>query len=227
MSVTDFERRRAADLVLMQALRDASSLFTFEAQGAAPDYYQVRFKGRGLVRELSSSVRVGHTEEHACEIRLTPTYPQTPPNLRWLTPIFHPNISFGGFVEPSDIGIRWDSNLGLDLVCERLWDVARGYFVDFDRSANPAAREWYLRQSELALPVDPRPIRNLAQIRGTNVFRYQRKAGDTVRMTGAAAETVFYIGEDTPLPAFPTGDRSPKRRSDDILYIGEENDFAE
>ena len=45
---------------------------------------------------------------------------------------------------------------------ERLWDVARGAYINLDKSANYAARNWFADSSTttIVLPVDRRPLRD-------------------------------------------------------------------
>jgi hypothetical protein len=150
-----------------------------------------------------------------------------------LTPIFHPNVSFSGYVDVKDIGLPWDKNLALDAVCERLWDMARLAYVDLDKASNYAAKNWFEDHGELERPVDLRPLRDRESSSGANVVRYQRRgAPRAARPQAPAAGGVLYIGEDTPIPASPAStSAAPRRRQaaprprtsgagdDDILFI--------
>ena len=73
-------------------------------------------------------------------------YPERPPDIRWLTPILHPNISFSGFLNLAEVGLPWSEDLGLEVVCERLWDVARGSYMNLEKSANYAAKSWFEKE---------------------------------------------------------------------------------
>jgi hypothetical protein len=166
-------------------------------------------------------------EQHRCDVRLPYSYPDSPPDVRWLTLIFHPNVSYSGFLNLREIGLVWDKQLGLDVVCERLWDVARGAAANLEGATNYAARKWYAEQGDQArLPVDRRPLRDRAAPRSENVVRYLRRGAAQPQASAAvapvsASDDVLFIGEDTGSPAPPIR-RPPVRLAgdDDVLYIG-------
>ena len=64
-----------------------SSVFHFQATGNPPHHYQITFKGKGLWRDRGK-IKFLHT--HRVEIKLGASYPRTIPEIRWLTPIYHP-----------------------------------------------------------------------------------------------------------------------------------------
>jgi len=211
-------QRLKAELEAIRALEQESSLFDFDTDGDPPTSYTVTFRGKAIKRDLASKAEVEIHELHRCQIRLPYSFPERPPEIRWLTPIFHPNISFSGMIKLDDIGLPWDKDLHLDVICERLWDMARLAFVNLDKATNYSAKNWVAKNSDVRLPVDPRPLRGGPPPASSNVIRYQRRAGP-VRPESAGGEEVFYIGEDTPTPELP------KRRppdEDDVLYIGDE-----
>ncbi len=223
---TTRENRLRADFEALQRLRQASSVFSFQAHGDPPDRYAVEFRGRGIARRSAGRSAVEFVELHQVEMRLPLDYPQVPPDLRWITPILHPNVSFSGFIQVRDLGLPWDDSVSLDVVCERLWDVARLAFVQFDRATNSAAHTWLKEQTAVALPVDIRPLRDLALPAAKNVIHYQRRGAPPRPRTPTSREEVLFIGEDTPLPPWPAGRPSHRNQrsnsSDDILYIGDE-----
>ena len=203
MSQREREHRLRAEFVALTALQKASSIFRFETDRDPPDRYHVTFHGRGLTRDTSSAGKIELIELHRCEIRLPLLFPDLSPDVRWLTPIYHPNVSFSGFIPLSDIGIEWNRQLGLDDVCERLWDVARAAFVDHEQASNVGAKQWYLEQRECSLPADLRPLRDLVA-------------------PVAVIHEVLYINEDTPIPDLPAAPRGVAGKLDDVLYIGDE-----
>jgi ubiquitin-protein ligase len=215
----------------LQALQQSSSIFRFETTGDPPDRYTLTFRGKGLGRDPSSQSEVTAIDLHQVDLRLPYSYPQSPPDIRWLTPIFHPNISFSGFVNLADIGLVWAKDVTLDVVCERLWDMARLEFVNAGRATNYSAKNWLEKNDKYRLPVDARPLRDRAAGGGTNVVRYERRAaGRGVQLAGAAVASgeVVFIDENTPTPAMPqrrpyvpVGRRRP-RSDDDVMYIGPE-----
>ncbi|MEQ8786043.1 MAG: ubiquitin-conjugating enzyme E2 [Pirellulaceae bacterium] len=227
MPSTDRDQRLLADLEAMRALKEASSIFDFEAKGDPPDRYTVLYRGKGLTRGASSSGGVEIVDLHRCEVRLPYSYPERPPDVRWLTPIFHPNVSFSGFLNLREIGITWEKGLSLDIVCERLWDVARAGYTNLETATNYSARNWYAKEGDAyGLPVDRRPLRDRAVSQSGNVVRYQRRGGSTepaatVEPPSQEAD-VLYIGEDTPPPETPAPTRRRSSDGGDVFYIGDE-----
>jgi hypothetical protein len=216
------EQRRAAERDILEKLQASSSIFRFQADGSTPDGYRIQFYGKGLCRQPGAVGRVETLDRHEWELKLPSTYPETPPVMRWGTPVFHPNISFAGFLEPVGVGIHWLPVLTLDVICERLWDLVRCAYVDLENPVNRAAADWFLRQREFQLPIDDRPLRDLAQARSTNVFRYHRKETTTTRFERAAGNEVYYIGDVLPAPALARPLISPEPGGNDILYIGDD-----
>jgi hypothetical protein len=224
------DARLAADQELLQAIQTASTIFTCEAVCQPPDRYTLTFRGKGLARDATAASEVSVSELHQIDLRLPYSYPSSPPDIRWLTPILHPNVSFSGFVNLADIGLAWTSDLPLDLVCERLWDVARAEFLNLDKATNFAAKNWFDKECQFTLPLDPRPLRDRAAVQSaTNIVRYERRAGQGVRFTEPAqAGEVMVIDESTPTPPLPR--RQPyvpighrrSRGDDDVIYIGPE-----
>lgn len=227
------EERLIAELESLRALKKMSSIFDFESTGEAPDRYMILFRGNGIKRDTSADAEIETVELHKVELRIPYSYPQRSPDIRWTTPILHPNVSFSGFINVKDIGLPWEKDLGLDVLCERLWDVARLAYMNLDKAANYSAKNWFEDECDLELPVDPRPLRDKNAPTGSNVIRYQRKGGNSPKAPApnasapGAGQDVFFIGEDTPTPDLPKPRRRmPVRRpppnDEDVLYIGEE-----
>lgn len=221
--------RLRADFEALTALRAASSILDFETTPDQPERYTVTFRGKGVSRESSPRAEVDFVEQHRVDIRLPYSYPERPPDIRWLTPILHPNVSFSGFIDLADVGLPWNPDLGLDAVCERLWDLARLAYVNPEKSTNYAAKNWYEKECQLSLPVDNRPLRDKAAPASSNVIRYQRRGQARDLSAAGPAADVLFIGEDTPTPALPVAETPPRaaykpRRArrdggDDVLYI--------
>src|SRR5262245_28461624 len=87
------EERLKADRELLAALQSASSIFTCEPSGEPPDRYTLTFRGKGLGRDASAVSDVVTIELHQIDLRMPYSYPNSPPDIRWLTPIWHPNVS--------------------------------------------------------------------------------------------------------------------------------------
>ena len=91
------------------------------ATGDPPQHYRILFQGKGLWRDRG---KVKILEKHRVEIKLGASYPRTMPEIRWLTPIYHPNISEIGMVCLGGYGTHWVPSVQLDELCMMLWDMA-------------------------------------------------------------------------------------------------------
>ena len=227
------EERLLSDLEALRALANESDIFEFEATGEPPERYLLTFRGKGLAVEGAAKNGAKTIELHQCDLRLPYSYPERPPDIRWLTPVLHPNVSFSGCINLAEIGLAWSPEVGLDSVCERLWDMARMAYLDADRAVNYSAKNWLEANPELQTPIDHRPLRDKSagQQSSGNIVRYQRrgagaKAPAAIAIASAAplAPDVFYIGDDPP----PAGQRiaarslrRPPAASDEILFIDE------
>jgi ubiquitin-protein ligase len=193
--------RLKSDLAALESLRGESTILSLEPAGEPPDRYTLTFRGKGLGREgMSTDVSV--IELHQVDLRMPYSYPERPPDVRWLTPIVHPNVSFSGFLNLAEIGLPWTPDLTLDVLCERLWDVARGAYVNLEKAANYSAKNWYEQECRFELPVDVRPLRDKAGVSVTNVVKYQRR-----RQCGAArgrdADGGHVHRREHPVPPLP------------------------
>jgi ubiquitin-protein ligase len=151
-------RRLHNDLAALERLRSDSSVFRFSAQGDPPQQYMISFKGKGLWRDRGK-VRV--LEAHRVEIKLGASYPRTIPEIRWVTPIYHPNISEIGMVCLGGYGTHWVPSVQLDELCVMLWDMARYHNYDIRSPYNRDAALWVANQTTFLFPTDPRPVRDL------------------------------------------------------------------
>ena len=89
-------RRLRADYQLMQDLSARTDLISVTAQSPRPNLpperYIVTFKCKSIVGiDQSGNPKFG--EHHQVEIYLHNQYPQRWPGMKWLTPIWHPNIN--------------------------------------------------------------------------------------------------------------------------------------
>jgi ubiquitin-protein ligase len=151
-------RRLKNDLAALERLRDESSVFRFTSKGDPPQHYMISFKGKSLWRD-QGHVRI--LEQHHIEIRLGASYPRTIPELRWMTPIYHPNISEIGMVCLGGYGTHWVPSIQIDELCQMLWDMARYHNYDVRSPYNRDAALWVASQTKFLFPLDPRPIRDL------------------------------------------------------------------
>lgn len=89
-------RRLKADHDLMQELRARSDLIEFRAKstrrGLPPERYIVTYKCKGIVA-VDRNGKPKYGNRHQVEIYLHSQYPQRWPGMKWLTPVWHPNIN--------------------------------------------------------------------------------------------------------------------------------------
>lgn len=89
-------RRLRGDYELMVELAARSDLITFTASSAnpnlPPERYIVTFKCKSIV-SVDRQGNPKYGEHHQVEIYLHNQYPQRWPGMKWLTPIWHPNIN--------------------------------------------------------------------------------------------------------------------------------------
>ncbi len=133
-----------------------------------PETYRIYFRGQSLqLASGKSGDQVRSHFEHEVLIQLVAEYPRSAPHMRWLTPIFHPNISAAGAVCLGGWGTHWAPSLQLDRLCEMLWDMLR--FANYDTRSpfNQQAAVWLRNQREFRFPLDPRDLRDRPLIDAT------------------------------------------------------------
>jgi len=149
-------RRLENDHEKMKVLREQSGLVYFDAEGEPPEKYTVCFTCKGLVLKNG---KPANSEEHAVEIYLPAEYPTKPPQLKWLTPIFHPNI-LGSEHEwhPGKVCLGgWAPSQFLDELCVKLAEMVQYKNYSVHSPLNTEAAVW-AKKHERSLPVDERVI---------------------------------------------------------------------
>ena len=132
--------------------------FSVQSQGDPPNQYFVSFQGRSLWRDRG---KVKTLDTHRVEIKLGSSYPRTMPEIRWITPIYHPNISEIGMVCLGGYGTHWVPSVQLDELCIMLWDMARYHNYDIRSPYNRDAALWVANQTAILFPTDARPLRDI------------------------------------------------------------------
>ena len=156
-------RRLRNDLAALERLQSESSVFRFKAHGKPPHHFLIHLKGKSLYR-LRGQVHAH--DDHRIEIKLGASYPRTIPEIRWITPIYHPNISEIGMVCLGGYGTHWVPSVQLDELCNMLWDMARYHNYDIRSPYNRDAALWVASQTKFLFPMDPRPLRDLRAAMG-------------------------------------------------------------
>lgn len=152
-------RRLKSDHKALEQLAAESTILEFTPYGAPPDFYILKFRGRGMWKPDPQG-EVDVRAEHEVHIRLGASYPRMMPELAWKSPIFHPNISASGVVCLGGYGTYWVPSLSLDELCTMLWDMIR--YENFDETSpyNREAAAWAKSQTFYSLPIDRRPLRD-------------------------------------------------------------------
>jgi ubiquitin-protein ligase len=156
-------RRLRNDLAALERLQLESTVFRFKAHGNPPQQYLIFMKGKSLLRMRG---QVSAHDSHRVEIKLGASYPRTLPEIRWITPIYHPNISEIGMVCLGGYGTHWVPSIQLDELCNMLWDMARYHNYDIRSPYNRDAALWVASQTTFMFPVDSRPLRDLRAAMG-------------------------------------------------------------
>jgi ubiquitin-protein ligase len=232
-------RRLRNDLTAMERLSAESSVMRFRATGKPAQQYLVEFRGRSLARERGK-VRI--QDRHEVEIKLGSSYPRTMPELRWLSPIYHPNISEIGMVCLGGYGTHWVPSLNLDELCGMLWDMARFHNYDIRSPYNREAALWVANQTSFVFPLDTRPLRDLrvalgrvearpaeqdqSRSAGEGLSRPGIKAGkyaEFVRKFAADLNSITPAHSDSPAPEF--WEEVSARGSDGVVVLDMEVDL--
>jgi len=153
MSFNIREARLKNEYERVKALVERSDLIHLvSADGNPPDRYLIRFTCRGVegVRDNRPDFR----ENHEVSIYLHAEYPLKQPQLKWLTPIFHPNIHVTGAV---CIGAWWPAKT-LDELLLTLGEMIQYKNYDPKDPMNSKAALWAQRNGNL-FPVDDRVLK--------------------------------------------------------------------
>jgi len=122
-------------------------------EGDPPERYHIRFTCRG-VEKLTGSNKPVYRNVHEVKIYLHAEYPLKQPQLKWLTPIFHPNIHSTGAV---CIGAWWPAKT-LDELLLTLGEMVQYKNLGPKDPMNSRAAAWAIRNKQL-FPVDHRPLK--------------------------------------------------------------------
>lgn len=161
-------RRLRADFELMRDLAARSDLITFEAErlpgGLPPERYTVTFKCKGIAG-VEKNGRPKYVSRHKVELYLHNQYPQRWPGMKWLTPIWHPNINHLNGSVCIDAA-WWTASRSLDRLVIMLAEMVQYKNFHDDPTQppfpwDPEAARWsraYRAQHPQAFPVDKREL---------------------------------------------------------------------
>ncbi|MCP5099506.1 MAG: ubiquitin-conjugating enzyme E2 [Chloroflexi bacterium] len=121
--------------------------------GDPVEKYLIRFTCKG-VEKISSSGQPVLREQHDVTVYLHAEYPLKQPQLKWLTPIFHPNIHVTGAV---CIGAWWAAKT-LDELLLTLGEMVQYKNYDPKDPMNSKAAAWAMRHKRI-FPIDGRNLK--------------------------------------------------------------------
>lgn len=148
------ESRLRNDYKLVRELVNRSDLIEVVAtESDPPDKYRVRFTCRG-VEGIHPNGDPIYRNSHEVTIYLHAEYPLKQPQLKWQTPIFHPNIHITGAV---CIGAWWPAKT-LDELLLTLGEMVQYKNFEPRDPMNSKAAAWAMRRKNF-FPVDNRPLK--------------------------------------------------------------------
>ena len=136
---------------LLRLAQGRTSLISFEHRGAPPTYYRFTVQLKGLKMDGAS---VATHELHQFELKLGAYYPSEPPDVTWLTPIFHPNIRGQAVCHSQQWSPAWSL---ADFVIE-LGDMIRMDKFNVKSPLDRKASAW-AEKNEASFPLDQRSLR--------------------------------------------------------------------
>jgi len=161
-------RRLRADYELMQELSARTDLISVVAQAPRPNLpperYIVTFKCKSIVG-VDSKGDPKFSNHHQVEIYLHNQYPQRWPGMKWLTPIWHPNINHLNGSVCIDAA-WWTASRSLDRLVIMLGEMLQWKNFHDDPTKPPFpwdadAARWsreYRKTHPNAFPVDQREL---------------------------------------------------------------------
>lgn len=133
-----------ADHQEMKALIKWNPFIKFEANPPhAPTRYAIEFSCSGIKKLKEDGHTPFITNHHQVEITLGAGYPREAPRLRWLSPIFHPNISASnGAVCIGVLMENYLPGLGLARLVTMLSEMVQYRNFDIASALNKDAAKW-------------------------------------------------------------------------------------
>jgi ubiquitin-protein ligase len=161
-------RRLKADHKRMLEMAAQSDLIEFKTKsvrkGLPPERYIVTYKCKGVVG-VDSKGKPKLGSKHQVEIYLHNQYPQRWPGMKWLTPVWHPNINHHNGSVCVDAA-WWTASRSLDRLVIMIGEMVqyKNYHDDPTKPPfpwDPEAARWsrqYRQDNPEAFPVDKREL---------------------------------------------------------------------
>jgi len=177
-------RRLRQDYELMRELTARSDMIQFEAKsarvGLPPERYIVTYKCKGIYSvDHHGNPKFGN--KHQLEVYLHNQYPQRWPGMKWLTPIWHPNINHINGTVCIDAA-WWTASRSLDRLVLMIGEMVQYKNFHDDPSKppfpwDPEAARWcraYRKTHPNAFPVDKRELLRPERITIKKTVREQK-----------------------------------------------------
>jgi ubiquitin-protein ligase len=161
-------RRLRKDYELIQEIDARSDLIqvkaTSERVGLPPERYIITYKCKGIVGiDRSGNPKIG--QHHQVEIYLHSQYPQRWPGMKWMTPIWHPNINHANGSVCIDAA-WWSASRSLDRLVIMLGEMLqyKNFHDDPTKAPFPwdvEAAKWcreFRKKNPNCFPVDTREL---------------------------------------------------------------------
>ena len=168
-------RRLIADYQLMQELANHSNLIEFSSNsarpGLPPEKYIITYKCKGIIG-VNKDGKPQYGNHHQLEIYLHNQYPQRWPGMKWLTPIWHPNINHINGTVCIDAA-WWTASRSLDRLVIMIGEMVQYKNFHDDPTKppfpwDPEAARWcraYRVKNPDAFPVDHRELLKPEKVR--------------------------------------------------------------
>ena len=154
MSFDIRETRLRNDYQRVRDLANRSDLIhIIRTEGDPPEKYLIRYTCKG-VEGISAANQPVFREQHDVTIYLHAEYPLKQPQLKWMTPIFHPNIHITGAV---CIGAWWPAKT-LDELLLTLGEMVQYKNYEPRDPMNSKAAAWAMGRKTL-FPIDRRELK--------------------------------------------------------------------
>jgi ubiquitin-protein ligase len=192
-------RRLRGDHELMQEMAARTNLISFVAQSPRPNLPPERYIVTFKCKSIANVDRQGNpifSEHHQVEIYLHNQYPQRWPGMKWLTPIWHPNINHLNGSVCIDAA-WWTASRSLDRLVIMLGEMLqyKNYHDDPTKPPfpwDPEAARWsreYRKKHPNIFPVDNRELMRPERVHMNTGAATEEKKKPGIRLTPAAAES--------------------------------------
>src|SRR5438105_4052839 len=149
------QARLRTERLRMEKLNEESDYVRVELldvlEGSEPEHYRVTFFCRGITG-IDSARRPIYGEKHQVEILCDDDFPSDVPRLKWVTPIWHPNIQHSDAKGVCVNKAEWLGGMGLDDLCRLMFEMVqyKNYHATFNKPfpLDMEVAKWVLEYAE-------------------------------------------------------------------------------